>query len=265
MDTFGLAACQQETAPVSVKLMSIVWEIDLPPGEKLVLLALADQANDEGRQCWPSVATIARKSGQGERTVRRALDHLEKADHLTRDHRDGNSTQYHIHPCQNGSPAKSAPLPKTTKTPAKLAGKPSRNTKPQKASPSSGTPSRVPSNFSPVMKAGSITEKTVAGWPPGRLEEEIEHFIDRHTSVGTLSQCWQASWRTWVKFSKKWEPRNGHGNGQSLVGQGLRGSRPDPALDLGRYADRLAQEEAAIGNREADFGAGASLPSYLTG
>jgi hypothetical protein len=40
--------------------------------EKLVLLALADCANDEGR-CWPSASTLARKTGEGERTVRRAV------------------------------------------------------------------------------------------------------------------------------------------------------------------------------------------------
>jgi hypothetical protein len=115
---------------MSIKLMSLVWDLDLPPGDKLVLLALADQANDEGLQCWPAVATIAKRSGQGERTVRRCIADLEAKGHLTRHHRDGNSTQYHIHPCQNGSPAKSAPLPKTTPTPAKLAPKPSRTIKP---------------------------------------------------------------------------------------------------------------------------------------
>lgn len=108
--------------------MALVWELNLPPGEKLVLLALADQANDAGTQCWPSVETIAHRSGQGVRTVRRALASLEKQGHLTRQHRDGTSTQYRVHPCQNGSPAKSAPLPKTTKTPANLAPKPSRTT-----------------------------------------------------------------------------------------------------------------------------------------
>lgn len=81
--------------------MAIVWELDLPPGEKLVLLALADQANDAGTQCWPSVETIARRSGQGVRTVRRALASLETQGHLTRDHRTGTSTQYRVHPCSD--------------------------------------------------------------------------------------------------------------------------------------------------------------------
>jgi hypothetical protein len=114
---------------MSIKLMSLVWDLDLPAGDKLVLLALADQANDEGVQCWPSIATIARRSGQGERTVRRCISDLEGKGHLTRHFRDGDSTQYHIHPGHNGTPAKSAPLPKTTLTPAKLAAKTPRTTK----------------------------------------------------------------------------------------------------------------------------------------
>lgn len=107
--------------------MAIVWELDLPPGEKLVLLALADQANDQGIQCWPSISTIAHRSGQGERTVHRVIASLEKKRHLTRNLRTGLSTQYHVHPCQNGTPAKMAPLPNTTLTPAKMAPHPCQN------------------------------------------------------------------------------------------------------------------------------------------
>jgi hypothetical protein len=107
--------------------MSIVWELDLPPGEKLVLLALADQANDQGLQCWPSIPTIAHRSGQGERTVHRVIASLEKKRHLTRNLRTGLSTQYHVHPCQNGTPAKMAPLPNATLTPAKMAPHPCQN------------------------------------------------------------------------------------------------------------------------------------------
>jgi len=222
--------------------MALVWEIDLPPGEKLVLLALADQANDEGRQCWPAVLTIAKKSGQGERTVRRALDSLEKAGHLTRDHRDGTSTQYHVHPCQNGRPAKSAPLPKTPKTPANLAGKTPRNTKPSEAKASSGKrATKFPSNFEPVMSGK--TKATVDGWPPGRLEDELEHFADFHIAKGDQSFDWQASWRTWVKNSKRWEPRNGGQGRQQSNGLG-RTARASlaafPDSTLGRSARGVA-------------------------
>lgn len=188
---------------MSIKLMTIVWDLDLPPGEKLVLLALADQANDDGVNCWPAVSTICKRSGQGERTVRRALSDLESKGHLTRHHRDGGSTQYHVHPCQIGTPAETAPLPKTTPTPAKLAPKTSRTIKPKK---DSARATRIPEGFAPSMSGK--TKSTVDGWPPGRLDDELEHFRDHHIAKGTTSFDWQASWRTWVKNSKKWEPRN---------------------------------------------------------
>jgi hypothetical protein len=53
---------------MSVKIMAQVWELDLPQNEKLVLLAFADHADDEGI-CFPSVARIARKTGYSERQV----------------------------------------------------------------------------------------------------------------------------------------------------------------------------------------------------
>lgn len=237
---------------MSIKLMSLVWELDLPPGEKLVLLALADQANDAGVQCWPSVATIAKRSGQGERTVRRALADLEKLGHLTRNHRDGNSTQYEVHPCHSGTPAKKAPLPNTPKTPAKLAGKPSRNTKlPKKKTSLDARATRVPADFAPIMSGK--TASVVAGWPPGRFSDELEHFIDHHTAKGTHSYNWQASWRTWVKNSKKWEGQNGRSHTN-----GLRGNRPDPALDMLR---RAQAELAAAGDSELDRPAWPALPA----
>ena len=50
--------------------MNWAWRQNLPSTAKLVLLALADAADDEGN-CWPSVATIAGKAGVTTRTVRR--------------------------------------------------------------------------------------------------------------------------------------------------------------------------------------------------
>jgi hypothetical protein len=50
--------------------------------ERLVLLALADCANDEGRECWPSVATLARKCRVDERTVQRVIRRLAEGGHL---------------------------------------------------------------------------------------------------------------------------------------------------------------------------------------
>lgn len=50
--------------------MAQVWELDLPQGEKFVLLAFADHADDEG-VCRPSVERVAWKTGYEQRQVKR--------------------------------------------------------------------------------------------------------------------------------------------------------------------------------------------------
>jgi hypothetical protein len=58
---------------VSVKIMSLVWDrTDLSQAETLVLLALADRADDDGR-CWPSIAGVAERARMTERSVQRVM------------------------------------------------------------------------------------------------------------------------------------------------------------------------------------------------
>lgn len=61
---------------MSIRLMSDVWRTDLPTVEKMVLLVIADHANDEGTQSYPSQATIAEKASISIRTVQRAVNNL---------------------------------------------------------------------------------------------------------------------------------------------------------------------------------------------
>lgn len=110
---------------MSIKLMTAVWEIDLPASDKLVLLALADCANDEGG-CWPSMATLVKKCSKAERTVQASIKSLAEGGHITRDERPGKGCFYTVHPRNICTPAKSAPPQKTTQTPAESADKPSR-------------------------------------------------------------------------------------------------------------------------------------------
>jgi len=63
--------------------MSHVWDnANASGGELLVLLALADHANDKG-VCWPGVARVARKARMSERHVQRILRKLQRAGQLT--------------------------------------------------------------------------------------------------------------------------------------------------------------------------------------
>lgn len=58
---------------MSVRVQTYVWQLDLRPTEKLVAIALADHAHDDGSEARPSQALLARKTGLDERTIRRIL------------------------------------------------------------------------------------------------------------------------------------------------------------------------------------------------
>jgi Helix-turn-helix domain len=57
---------------MSIKLSSLVWELNLPSSKKFVLLAFADHSNDDG-VCFPSVRRVAWKCGISERSVQRMI------------------------------------------------------------------------------------------------------------------------------------------------------------------------------------------------
>lgn len=55
--------------------MTVVWSTDIPLAEKMVLLSLADNANDQG-VCWPSISTIKRKCSLTDRAVQKCISKL---------------------------------------------------------------------------------------------------------------------------------------------------------------------------------------------
>lgn len=61
---------------MSIKLMTQVWALPVHEKCKLVLLSLADQANDDG-VCWPDIETIAARCSVSTKTVGRAISALE--------------------------------------------------------------------------------------------------------------------------------------------------------------------------------------------
>ena len=62
--------------------MSAVFESQtLPPTERLIMLALADHADDDGR-CYPSIQRLCQRTGLSERAVRTNLRALEKSGYV---------------------------------------------------------------------------------------------------------------------------------------------------------------------------------------
>ena len=103
---------------MSIKLMSKAWELDLSQGEKLVLLALCDHANDDG-VCYPSQSFLARKCSMSDRSVINQIKRLESCGILTSERRQKagsrQSNSYTINlnnyksQCENSAHAESAP------------------------------------------------------------------------------------------------------------------------------------------------------------
>src|SRR5574337_931876 len=69
---------------MSIKIASRVWEHSPQSGAPLlILLALADFANDEGL-CWPLVSTLAKKSRLGDRATQKWLSQLQDSGEIYR-------------------------------------------------------------------------------------------------------------------------------------------------------------------------------------
>lgn len=131
---------------MSVKLMSAAWDMDLPMGQKMLLLALCDHANDDG-VCYPSQEKLAQKCSMGERTVISHIQWLERHGIVSRERRQNTqrrkSDLYQI-TLSNYTPEPANPAP-ANPAPA--------NSAPAKFSPEPANfaPSE-PANFAPSYK-----------------------------------------------------------------------------------------------------------------
>jgi len=103
--------------------MTEAWKSRLPTGQKMVLLALCDNSNDQG-ECFPSVSMLTEKCSMSERSVFNHISDLEKIGAISRKLRAGRSTIYTLDPCKFCTPANSAPLQPLHPTPATVAPPP---------------------------------------------------------------------------------------------------------------------------------------------
>ena len=64
---------------MSVKVMGLVWDLQIARDIKFVLLAYADHADHEGYNIYPSIKTVAKKTGYEERSIQRITRKLEES------------------------------------------------------------------------------------------------------------------------------------------------------------------------------------------
>jgi len=73
---------------MSVTAMAWVWRQNLTPASKIVLLAIADHADDDGANAYPSKSTLALKTGYSERQVIRIVNELTDGGWLVEERRN---------------------------------------------------------------------------------------------------------------------------------------------------------------------------------
>lgn len=193
---------------MSVRIMSAAWAVNLPAGEKLVLIALADCANDEGH-CWPGIASLMRKTGKGERSLQMAIKALCGQGHLTRDEVPGKGCNYLVHPQQTlplDTPAENAPRKKcapqkTARTPAKIAPKPLGTVRGIEANASTPKAWALPANVSLQVWTDFLTNRKRKRLP--NTETAWKSFQDDLARVSTqtgipppelIRQCTAKGW-----------------------------------------------------------------------
>ena len=100
---------------MSIRIMTQAWDADLAAMDKIVLLALADWANDDGR-CWPSIAQLCKKSSASRRYVQMAIKRMAEDGHLSRVENPGKGAFYTIHPRTTCTRAPRAPAHHNART-----------------------------------------------------------------------------------------------------------------------------------------------------
>lgn len=192
-------------------VLSACWPLELSPTQKLVLISLADQANDEG-VCWPSIASLIRRTCLSERAVRNALRALEDAQLLRTNARDGTSNWYTLTPAA-GAARHHVPQPRhhVPPPPAPPAGLPRHQVPPNHQKNHQGTSSepkaargtRLPPNWQP--DADLLAFAASRGWGGAELADQLDSFRDYwHAAPGAkgVKLDWPATFRNWIRKAR---------------------------------------------------------------
>ena len=151
--------------------MTAAWKSNIPSGRKMVLLALCDNANDQG-ECFPSISMLSEKCSMSERSVFSHIAYLEKSGAIKRENRLGRSTVYHLDPCKFCTPKQSL-TPATVAgvrslTPAEFAPPPLQNLHPTPA-----TVAPTPANSAPITIKEPDTNTGIPNTTPEGVEVSV--------------------------------------------------------------------------------------------
>jgi len=190
--------------------MTWVFDQELPPTPKLVLLVLADHADDKGF-CFPGVDTIARRASVSERTLTRVLASLEENGYIARSRRhlsNGNRTSdgYLLTPDKATEWRVDQPPSETDQPPTVAA------TEEPPVEPPVNTTRRARQLPSDLEWNTAHSVKAMARHVD--VEVEFEKFKDYHLARATKFVDWDRAFHTWLNNAR---PEPGSGSGRATT------------------------------------------------
>lgn len=208
---------------MSIKVMSAVWECEgLDAAERLVMLSLADHADDEGT-CYPSIARLCLRTSMSDRGVQKVMARLIERGFLAVEMNAGKrgANLYRL----TATPERSSPPndvhPRTTFTqppnvvritPEPGSPEPSVTIKEpseEKAAPKSRRRPEVPLPEGWIPNDRNISDAQARNFSAQEIHDEAERFRDYHFARDTRFRDWDAAWRTWLGNAKRFAPRGG--------------------------------------------------------
>jgi hypothetical protein len=232
---------------VSVKVMTWVWDHSQSRGsDRLVLLAIADCASEDGSNAYPSMAELVRKTGLSERAVQYAVKALVLLGELFVAANGGprGCNRYRVvmaEGVQEMLPALDAP-PQTVRG-ARNAGvqdmhplngatdaprvhevrskgasgapgtvlEPSENKTSSKSSNERKRGTRIPEDFKVTPEMHNWAKEHVPELGGLRETEKFINYWRAKTGAGATKLDWPATWRNWMlTAAERLAPRSGH-------------------------------------------------------
>lgn len=160
---------------MSIRIMAMVWDSELPSMDRLVLLAVADFCDDGGK-CWPSIDRIAKKCGMTDRGVRKILRRLEECGWLETDVGGGRHgcSQYTVKPGTTFPPEPRSPRNTSAET---------RNTSAENPEPCSPEPSRTINN-----RHSNTAREILCSWASPNAVDSFMAYRRKHKRGGPLTE-----------------------------------------------------------------------------
>jgi|TARA_X000001388_G_scaffold57734_1_gene42980 biotin operon repressor len=78
---------------MSLRRILKALDLDITTSEKMILILLSDNANDETGECWPSQKYLADRAGMSRQNVNLIINRLREKGHISFEHRKGEKGQ----------------------------------------------------------------------------------------------------------------------------------------------------------------------------